>query len=78
MRQHGAEVVEAADAQLAKAPADGVFPNDFYVTTNQQTFVRFHGKEIEVRPAMMDSAIALDRKSFDRAGDQIFRCQKGG
>ena len=62
LRQHGAEVIKRADAQLAKAPLDGVFPHDFYVTTNQQTFVRFDGKEIEVQPAMMDSAIAVDRK----------------
>jgi lysine-ketoglutarate reductase/saccharopine dehydrogenase-like protein (TIGR00300 family) len=62
LRQHGAETVERANVQLAKAPDDGVFPHDFYVTTNQQTFVRFDGKEIEVRPAMMDSAIALDRQ----------------
>ena len=26
LRQHGAEVAERADAQLAPAPADGVFP----------------------------------------------------
>src|SRR5256714_13852989 len=53
LRQHGAEAVEHADAQLAKAPGDGVFPRDFYVTTNQQTFFRFNGNEIEVQPAMM-------------------------
>jgi len=40
LRQHGAEVATRADVQLAKAPADGVFPHDFYVTTNQQTFVQ--------------------------------------
>src|ERR1700674_1560867 len=61
LRQHGAETVVRADVQLATAPDDGVFPRDFYVTTNAQTFVRFDGKEIEVRPAMMDSAVALDR-----------------
>src|ERR1043165_4729503 len=37
LRQHGAEVAERADARLLPAPADGVFPDDFYVTTNQQT-----------------------------------------
>src|SRR5215469_17121956 len=58
LRQHGAEVAKREDAHLAPAPADGVFPRDFYVTTNQQTFVRCDGNEIEVRPAMMDSAIA--------------------
>ncbi len=86
LRQHGAEVVEAADVRLAKAPADGVFPHDFYVTTKQQTFVRYQGKEVEVHPAMMDSAIALDRKTvtaraikfFDvKAGDEIVVGQQG-
>src|SRR6266481_3766387 len=38
LRQHGAEVAKQADVQLATAPSDGVFPHDFYVTTNQQTF----------------------------------------
>src|SRR6185503_1574475 len=55
LRQHGAEVVERDDARLAPAPEDGVFPDDFYVTTNQQTFVRISGHEIEVQPAMTDS-----------------------
>src|SRR5215471_5255285 len=40
LRQHGAEVTEKKNVQLATAPADGVFPQGFYVTTNQQTFVR--------------------------------------
>src|SRR5437660_2896777 len=62
LRQQGAEVLERTNAQIAAASADGVFPPDFYVTTNQQTFVRIDGKEIEVRPAMMNSAIAVDRK----------------
>jgi hypothetical protein len=63
LRQHGAEVVEKADVQLASAPADGVFPANFYVTTNQQTFITLDNKEIEVRPAIMDSAIAVDSAS---------------
>ena len=80
LRQHGAEVTEKMDARLVKAPADGLFPSDFYVTTNQQTYVRLDGHEIEVQPAMMDSAIAVERKArtaraikfFDvRAGDEI-------
>jgi lysine-ketoglutarate reductase/saccharopine dehydrogenase-like protein (TIGR00300 family) len=80
LRQHGAEVIERAEIQLESAPANGVFPRDFYVTTNQQTFIRLKGKEIEVQPAMIDSAIAVDRgkrtaravKFFDvRKGDEI-------
>jgi lysine-ketoglutarate reductase/saccharopine dehydrogenase-like protein (TIGR00300 family) len=78
LRQQGAEVAKRADVRVAPAPSHGVFPHDFYVTTNQQTFVRVKGKEIEVRPATMDSAVALDGKVaravkfFDvRKGDQI-------
>ncbi|HEY2615318.1 MAG TPA: TIGR00300 family protein [Chthoniobacterales bacterium] len=61
LRQHGAEVIEKADVQLAAAPRDGVFPRDFYVTTNQQTFINLGGAEIEVHPAMMDCGIVVDR-----------------
>jgi lysine-ketoglutarate reductase/saccharopine dehydrogenase-like protein (TIGR00300 family) len=77
LRQHGAEVAKQADVQLATAPSDGVFPNDFYVTTNQQTFVRFAGKEIEVQPAMMDSAIAVDRKENKARAVKFFDVRKG-
>src|SRR5438270_10445572 len=61
LRQHGAEVEDKGDAQLAPAPGDGIFPADFFVTTNQQTFVRVDGKEYEVRRTIMDSGIAFDR-----------------
>src|SRR5438093_7389185 len=77
LRQQGAEVVERANAQVASAPADGVFPSDFYVTTNQQTFVRLDGKEIEVSPAMINSAIALDRKKGTARAVKFFDVNKG-
>src|SRR5436305_4114153 len=77
LRQHGAEVIEHANVQLSSAPADGVFPSDFYVTTNQQTFVRVDGKEIEVRPAMINSAIALDRKKGTARAVKFFDVNKG-
>src|SRR5207247_10631499 len=44
LRPHGAQVVQEPDVHLVEAPVDGVFPPDFYVTTNQQTFVRLAGK----------------------------------
>jgi lysine-ketoglutarate reductase/saccharopine dehydrogenase-like protein (TIGR00300 family) len=77
LRQHGAEVAERADAQLALAPADGVFPPEFYVMTNQQTFVCVDGKEIEVRPTMMDTAIAVDRKRRVARAVKFFDVHKG-
>src|SRR6266436_1782573 len=63
LRLHGAEVIREAEIQLATAPADGVFPDNFYVTANQQTFVCLEGQWIEARPAIMDSGIAVDTKS---------------
>src|SRR5437762_3554283 len=77
LRQHGAEVAERANAQLAAAPAEGVFPHDFYVTTNQQTFVRVGDHEIEVQPAMMNSAIALDRKKRSARAVKFFDVKEG-
>ena len=78
LRQHGAETVERANVQLAKAAEAGVFPHDFYVTTNQQTFIRLDGKkEIEVLPAMMDSAIAVDRKKRAARAVKFFDVNEG-
>src|SRR5215218_2479585 len=86
LRQHGAEVVERNDVQLAPAPADGVFPEEFYVTTNQQTFVQFEGGEVPVHDPMMDCGIAFDRSrraarsvkfSDLRKGDEIVVGQQG-
>src|SRR5437763_11665633 len=77
LRQHGAEVAKRQNVQVAAAPVDGVFPTDFYVTTNQQTFVRFDGKELEVRPAMMDSAIAVDRIKGAARAVKFFDVHKG-
>jgi lysine-ketoglutarate reductase/saccharopine dehydrogenase-like protein (TIGR00300 family) len=77
LRQHGAEVAERENAQLAPAPEDGVFPRDFYVMTNQQTFVRIDGKEMEVQPAIMDSAIVVDRKRRAAHAVKFFDVRKG-
>jgi lysine-ketoglutarate reductase/saccharopine dehydrogenase-like protein (TIGR00300 family) len=77
LRQHGAEITEKVDVQLAPAPADGVFPADFYVTTNQQTFITLDGKEIEVHPAIMDSGIAVDREGRRATAVKFYEVRKG-
>ena len=77
LRQHGAEITEKVDVQLAPAPADGVFPVDFYVTTNQQTFITLDGKEIEVHPAIMDSGIAVDREAGRATAVKFYEVRKG-
>ncbi|MEO6871308.1 MAG: TIGR00300 family protein [Chthoniobacterales bacterium] len=77
LRQHGAEVVEKKSVQLASAPADGVFPEHFYVTTNQQTFVRLDDSEIEVHPALMDSAIVVDPAAKTATATKFYSGKKG-
>ena len=77
LRQHGAEVREKKSVQLAAAPADGVFPQGFFVTTNQQTFVRLGEDEIEVKPALMKSAIAVDRAAKKAAATKFYDVRKG-
>jgi lysine-ketoglutarate reductase/saccharopine dehydrogenase-like protein (TIGR00300 family) len=77
LRQHGAELVEEANAQLAEAPADGGFPPDFYVTTNQQTFVHVRDKWLEVTPAIMDSGIAVDEEKREAIAVKFYSVRKG-
>ena len=77
LRQHGAEVVEKKNVRLVSAPADGVFPEDFYVTTNQQTFVQLDDEEIEVQPAIMDSAIVVDSASRRATATKFYGVKKG-
>jgi lysine-ketoglutarate reductase/saccharopine dehydrogenase-like protein (TIGR00300 family) len=77
LRQHGAELIEEADAQLVEAPSDGVFPPDFYVTTNQQTFVHIGGGWIEVKPALMDSGIAVNEEKREAFPVKFYSVGKG-
>jgi hypothetical protein len=53
VQQHGA-FFSHADAHLEPAPKDGVFPEDFYSTTNLETFVRVHHRWIPVENIEMD------------------------
>ena len=50
---------EVADARFAPAEADGILPDDFYSTTNFDTFVRVDGKWQPAADQKMDSALVL-------------------
>jgi lysine-ketoglutarate reductase/saccharopine dehydrogenase-like protein (TIGR00300 family) len=52
-----AELVE--NARFAPAEADGILPDEFYSTTNFDTFVRVNGKWEAVRDQKMDCALVL-------------------
>ena len=68
LTKHGAQVASVADAPLKEADMDGAFPEDFYSTTNQQTFVRYADQWVEVQGQEMDCGIVYDPT------DGSFRC----
>lgn len=59
VQQHGA-TRPTAEVSLALAPADGVFPEGFYATTNLETAVRHEKRWLPVAWIEMDCGIALD------------------
>jgi lysine-ketoglutarate reductase/saccharopine dehydrogenase-like protein (TIGR00300 family) len=47
------------DVRFAPAEADGILPDEFYATTNADTFVRIHGQWEPVQDQKMDCALVL-------------------
>lgn len=60
LQTHGANAVDPGTATTRPAPADGVFPDDFYSTTNLDTFVRLERDWIAVDRAEMDCGLVVD------------------
>ncbi len=58
--QGGLTIVTEPDVQTQPAPADGVFPEAFYSTTNFETFVRLAGEWAPVAKIEMDCTIVID------------------
>lgn len=68
IQPHGASVDRELDCQCKAAPADGVFPDDFYATTHLPTQVRLAGQWIDVESIEMDLGIvASPNKTGARA-----------
>jgi lysine-ketoglutarate reductase/saccharopine dehydrogenase-like protein (TIGR00300 family) len=59
LQTHGANAVDPGTATLRPAPSDGVFPEDFYSTTNLDTFVRLEKEWIPVDRAEMDCGLVV-------------------
>jgi lysine-ketoglutarate reductase/saccharopine dehydrogenase-like protein (TIGR00300 family) len=78
IKEHGALPVEAEDqsAQLEPAPADGVFPDHFYATTNLPTWVRVKDQWIEVELPEMDCGIRVDVNALRAECVPIHRVKK--
>jgi lysine-ketoglutarate reductase/saccharopine dehydrogenase-like protein (TIGR00300 family) len=67
---HGANAVDPGTATTRPAPADGVFPDDFYSTTNLDTFVRLDREWLRVQQPEMDCGLVVDDRD-DAAGGQV-------
>lgn len=66
--RHGATFRKPENARLIEAEKEGVFPEGFYSTTNQQTLVRWQEDWHEVRRQEMDCGIRMV------AGEDAFEC----
>jgi hypothetical protein len=66
IKEHGALPVEKDEesTQLEPAPADGIFPDYFYATTNLTTWARVNSRWIEVKRPEMDSGIRVELASM--------------
>jgi lysine-ketoglutarate reductase/saccharopine dehydrogenase-like protein (TIGR00300 family) len=79
LQTHGVNQVDPGEAVVRTVEADGVFPDDFYSTTNLETRVRLGGKWVAVdRPEMDcglvvrdDGTITTVPVSDVRSGDRI-------
>ncbi|WP_138756640.1 ornithine cyclodeaminase [Modestobacter altitudinis] len=56
---HGANAVDPGTATTRPAPADGVFPDDFYSTTNLETLVRLDRDWLRVEHPEMDCGLVV-------------------
>jgi lysine-ketoglutarate reductase/saccharopine dehydrogenase-like protein (TIGR00300 family) len=86
VQERGAVPMDQSDAEWEAAPADGVFPERFYSTTNMETWVRLDGQWVRVPGAEMDlgvrvhpeaRAVELLAINDVRAGDLLLVGHKG-
>ncbi|MBI2951317.1 TIGR00300 family protein [bacterium] len=77
IKPHGAEVLEEGEVVLKPAPADGVFPRGFYVTTNCQTSVHVQGRWLEVEPCQMDAGVVVDPQAGRATSARFFGVRRG-
>lgn len=75
--RHGALWHEAEDAEIQLADMDGAFPEEFYSTTNQQTFVRHKGQWVEADDQEMDCGLLHDEKAGKFRCIPVVKVKKG-
>lgn len=77
LASQGAHPVFAEDVALESAVQDGVFPEDFYSTTNLTTQVRWQGAWLEVLNLEMDCGIVVDPQTRTATCTPMHRIRKG-
>ena len=77
VQEHGAVPVDPEDAEYVPAPADGVFPENFYSTTNMDTFVRIKGDWVSVTGPEMDLGVSVDPEACTAATVPISEVRAG-
>src|SRR3954453_6605761 len=68
---HGANPVDPGTALTPPAPTDGVFPDDFYSTTNLDTFVRLEREWLRVDRAEMDCGLVVEERDGRPSGRNV-------
>jgi lysine-ketoglutarate reductase/saccharopine dehydrogenase-like protein (TIGR00300 family) len=82
LNAHGVNLTEPGEATVREVEADGVFPADFYSTTNLATQVRLFGRWVDVEQPEMDCGLLVTQDgdgwrvrtvpvSDVRAGDRV-------
>ncbi len=59
LQTHGVNLVDHEDVLIRTADRDGVFPDDFYSTTNLDTLIRYEGRWIPVENPEMDCGLVV-------------------
>jgi lysine-ketoglutarate reductase/saccharopine dehydrogenase-like protein (TIGR00300 family) len=77
IQEDGAELIGVEDAPLEPAPADGVYPDHFHVTSNHPTLVRHTGQWLPVTPVRMDCGIVVDPISRAARSVRFAEVRKG-
>ena len=65
LQTHGVNMVDPGEASVAVAEQDGVFPDEFYSTTNLETRVRFDGRWVHVENPEMDCGLIVEGEGSD-------------
>ena len=73
----GATVQEKDEIHWKPAPKDGVFPDDFYSTTNLDSFVWFKKRWIPVEQIEMDCGIVFDSVKMRAVCTPLLHIKKG-